>query len=458
MEMQKIDTTTAAPMLCDLFSVQDGFRGTNGKGGTAGKGKTLPARAAERAEVKAYAEFLRRRAGLPEIGRAEPIMRGQGRGRNNHVYCVGVTYGLGGDHGGYHSGAYSVLFPGANRMQASVTMETLDDAGEIVATSTMPVEPKKGGVVWTLKDVRAAHGPKGTPIPGEPIPTGETEPEPVAEPAPPTEEIPQEAAQEPQERETVADPTPEQVEADNAASGPENEPQADEAPADDPLADILARLEAIEAQLAAVDTLPAESVEGATEAIQRPKRTAAHERAIRQAWAQRKARRNAEMHLRIGRDQYDRLQAQYENAAKARTDFLRGMNEACERERAERAKRRASAERARRMIEDLRISVRNHDGISIAVSQERAKAEARAERAEAELARLKRDMADPSQPERASDIARLVQERDTARNAVAALEQRCERQEAALQRGAEAIEQYGFRLAQAEAKLRKIAA
>ena len=69
-------------------------------------------------------------------------------------------------------------------------------------------------------------------------------------------------------------------------------------------------------------------------------------------------------------------------------------------------RRRASAQRARRMVATSRQ----------AATFQRQRADVLA----AQLDKLRADMADPIQPERASDIARLVRERDEARNAAAA--------------------------------------
>jgi DNA polymerase III sliding clamp (beta) subunit (PCNA family) len=130
----------------------------------------------------------------------------------------------------------------------------------------------------------------------------------------------------------VAEPAPATHAAETVEIAPLSAPVAAEAVIDadgDPIAAVRARLAEIEALLAA---LPAQSVPA--------KRTAAHERAIRRAWAERKARREAETHLRIGRAQHEQLRAQYENAAEARTEFLRGMNDSVAREGAIMAKRR----------------------------------------------------------------------------------------------------------------------
>lgn len=136
-------------------------------------------------------------------------------------------------------------------------------------------------------------------------------------------------------------------------------------------------------------------------------------------------------------------------------------------------RRRASAQRARRMIAAERAKRLSHQRV-IETEAQRMVDEARANTgiarkdeqdarqamraAQAELARLKRDMADPTQPERASDIARLVRERDEARTANAALQARAERAEASVLKGAEAIEALASRVAVAEAKLRQMTA
>lgn len=563
MEHSKIDIRTATPAItCNLFDRLDGFRGVNGKGGTNGKGKTLPARKAESAEILAYGDFLRRRENMPEIGEAIPVMRSIGRGRSQHSYCVGVTYG-GNRDCGYDDGAFSVLFPGANRMQPQVTFEEVDDSGEVVASSTMPIEPKKGGVVWTLKDVRAAHGPKGTEIPGTPTASIDAQPEPVAdtptgeidaaapEYAPPkrvrtSERIvgnlqygslqqehfvigqaggfdattcedltrwhwqregrttaygegyeTQEQAlaaldaylreyntaettpEQPQERETDI-PAPSQPETtETAPSAPEIAAEPVSEPASDPIAGIMARLDALEAALAS--PLPAESVDTPTGAI-KPKRAPAHERAIRRAWAERKARREAERGCAAFRDMAETteieyqsvkrelatLRPQYDNAAKARTDFLRGMKEACERERIEHIKRRRSTTLARDLQKRLNAEHRLVDR----ANERRLEAEKSRDMTQAELAEIKRELEDAKRSPmmmtgegqeqvdligRQAHYARTAIERaERAETANAALQQRCERVEAANQQGAAAIEEIVSRMTKAEARLRQL--
>ncbi|MXP24794.1 hypothetical protein GRI39_01875 [Altererythrobacter indicus] len=107
-------------------------------------------------------------------------------------------------------------------------------------------------------------------------------------------------------------------------------------------------------------------------------------------------------------------------------------------------KRRNSAMRARRMIDAARQDAKGK-AQALQVSRD-------------ELNRLKRNLKDPSQPERASDVARLIKERDQARNANAALEARCDRLQATVNQGSDIIESMGTRLANAEAAVRRLAA
>jgi hypothetical protein len=164
MFMQKIE---APAVTCNLFDTVKGWQGT-------GSSSNAP-RAAGEAEARAYADFIRRKNNAPDLGK--PAMHSEtiGKGRGAHFYYVGATYGqelakpewcskarayVGGE---YEAGAFSVLFPGANMMRQGVTLETLDDAGEVISSQTMPIEPKKGGVVWAGDDVRAIVGKVAKP-------------------------------------------------------------------------------------------------------------------------------------------------------------------------------------------------------------------------------------------------------------------------------------------------------
>lgn len=165
MFMQKIE---APRVTCDLFGVESGFYG-NGNGGHIRGDKP---RSATEAEARAYADFIRRKCDLPDLGKvALQHAGGHGRWSTSHFHYVGATYGEEISRGEYQEGAYSVLFPGANQMRATVTLETLDESGEVISSQTMPVEPKKGGVVWSRDDVRKAAGKVAKPAKTKRTPT-----------------------------------------------------------------------------------------------------------------------------------------------------------------------------------------------------------------------------------------------------------------------------------------------
>ncbi len=269
-------------------------------------------------------------------------------------------------------------------------------------------------------------------------------------------------------------------EAPGALHGPESGPvelvsETCELPAD-PLADLAARVAALEARIAA---LPAESTGAAVNGekievapsgeVARPRRTAAHERAIRRAWAARiEARRQraiAADHMRMREQVQEALRASQSGLTTAET-FIRSMEA---REKAlkadverltadcaewealqhrtwgekvgERLKRRASASRACRLLASTRK----------AAMFQRQRADVLA----AQLDKLRSDMADPAQPERASDLAQLVRERDQARTALAATDARNRAMKAALDELADKFDGMASRLAVAEAALRR---
>lgn len=128
-------------------------------------------RAATETEAKAYVTWLRERRGLRLFDNVELHSRGIGGGRNSHLVYWAATFGKclkpsrwEGDvrtAPEYQEGAYSILIPGHDQLAPRVTMETLDESGEVVASQTLPVEPKKGGVIWDKAAVRKACGHGG---------------------------------------------------------------------------------------------------------------------------------------------------------------------------------------------------------------------------------------------------------------------------------------------------------
>lgn len=335
-------------------------------------------RPANDSEVSAYMRWQRERRGLPDMQGMELEWRTYPGSRGQRL-CIGATFGkkvqerrqitpprwegetyFPGEYQPelWENGAYSLIMPGHDAHKQAVTFESLDDAGNVERAQTLPMEPKKGGVIWSRDDVRKAHGPVEkvrkvragkAPIPVEAVPIP-VHAEVVA--VDPVEICPQEAAESDCAACAVVE-VPEAPEALCEAVSAPDEPVtlADELPAD-PVAALVARVEAIEAQLAAslsVETghtpIPAVQdgppvdrrnmgqhekarafgyldgragrerdglihddaawsqayAEGFAEgALAREggsptvaKRSAAHERAIRRAWAERRARRLA---------------------------------------------------------------------------------------------------------------------------------------------------------------------
>lgn len=120
-------------------------------------------RPANDAEVNAYCLSLVERSGLPRLGgKIEPEYTTEGRGAKMRHWCVGATVGSYTQEGygrrTYEPGSYSVLCPGYACNRDKVTLDELNEAGEVVSSLTMPLEPKKGGIVWTREQVREIAG------------------------------------------------------------------------------------------------------------------------------------------------------------------------------------------------------------------------------------------------------------------------------------------------------------
>lgn len=147
----------------DLFSLEPwtaAKRPTNDK-----------ARNATEREVRAYLIWIAERTDLPRF--ADVKVHGNGYYvRDNSGGTKGATFGkelapARWENGTsvppvYEPGAYSIPMPGANQRRI-VTMETLDDDGAVMASQSLPVEPKKHGVIWDAKSVRAAAGKVARP-------------------------------------------------------------------------------------------------------------------------------------------------------------------------------------------------------------------------------------------------------------------------------------------------------
>ena len=404
-----------------MFNLFDVTSGPEQMSGT----KAEKPRAANAKEIRAYLRWLAERDGVTIPAQAEYRPEG--------IVVLGDVI---------------VPMPGYGQSQV-VICEILDDAGNVVRTMPLPAD-KRGKLPMTAKQAREWSGlepvrkskrKKATPTPvqSDPIPVAELEAVPM----------PEIVASEAQEAQDDIAGTVEPVET----------PVAPE------IAEIEARLAALEA---AVATLPAESdagglisgpsnevekIKGTPTVEARPRRTAAHERAVRRAWAE---RRNARLqrdiandHMRMREEVQAELRSECFRHGRAVRDYqasIAGLAEQvaeqAARGDAQRSRRLASAQRARRMIATARSAARDRQAAhNVTLAQ---------------LAKLRRDMADPSQPERASDIARLVKERDEARTANAALQGRAERSERAVQDMAGKFEDMVSRVTRAEAALRAV--
>jgi DNA polymerase III subunit beta len=401
----------------------------------------------------------------------------------------------------YQDGAYSVIMPGS-RHQAPVTVEYQDEAGNWseparcqnakgdIALPDQPkgrkaAKPRKAkvtiaGAIEKDQRKREAKAYLAAALAQDEIDAREADEQPEAlEPLEARHDMPEAPAADDAMQEPIALPTPSggDIEAMPAADSDDAYAAA--------LAMRLAALESLVADIAArlddATPLATESAplaaESAGPAI---KRTAAHERMIRRAWAERKERRDAERlaayrkarkdeavkmaarqrikaaglserlaWAKAGADQHaeranamqgerDELADKLQVLAKRADDLGETMMEITREARRERRHRLASAQRARRLITVARANARDMqqqlDRRAVYAENLRGKlhnAECRAtsfasaaKSRDRELASLRASMADPMQPERASDIHRLIQERDEAKTALAAVHAR----------------------------------
>ena len=267
-------------------------------------------RPANDAEVTHYARWLAMRAGLMTGQHCAANYETHGKGKGRWQECLGVTFGdvMKGrtlnsetrayEPAEYREGSFSIPMPGRFAHRAKVTQERLDDDGNVIASSTLPVG-KKGEILWDKKAVHEACGPvpkvkrgkvKAAPIAvaHDPAPLpAETEASPVEAPTAPCDEI--------------GSIGPDNAEiALSAPNAPEIDGNETTTGGDDAMAAIMARLDALEARLAGdAEAAPIDAIKPPAPAVERVKRSPAHERAIRRAWAE---RRNARLQRDIARD------------------------------------------------------------------------------------------------------------------------------------------------------------
>ena len=150
----------------DLFDVEAFDAGNSG-------GCKPCARKATDKEIRTYAAWLAFNAGLATFKDDATIWEGSLSRSGDTRRCIGVTFGdiLSGRHvengewieAQYQEGAFSIPLPGRNSHRDKVTMETLGDDGEVIRSQTLPVEPKKRGVIWDKATIRKACGPIAKP-------------------------------------------------------------------------------------------------------------------------------------------------------------------------------------------------------------------------------------------------------------------------------------------------------
>lgn len=116
-------------------------------------------------EVRAYMRWLSDRARLHQFDDMSVGPRGATFGsitkvsewdRESRSYTIAE----------YETGAYSIAMPGANQ-SATVTMETLDEAGAVILSQSLPIDPKKSGIIWDKAAVHRAVGPVAKPAKGQ---------------------------------------------------------------------------------------------------------------------------------------------------------------------------------------------------------------------------------------------------------------------------------------------------
>lgn len=298
-------------------------------------------RAATPGEMRAYLDWLAERDGV-------------------HV-PPGVEYHLAGIWSRVEC-RYIVEMPGYGQAQVA-TCEVLDDVGSVVRTMTLP-QGKRGGIPATTKQVRdwcglapvkVKRGKRGAP----------TLDKAAAQAAQDAQEAlsPSCAVLEPNK---ALEPAPEpEISAIEPVSNP------DKLPVSIDLADMATRLEALERTIAALSVARA-AAPTADAAPSRAMRTQAHERAIRRAWAERAARRAAAVEI-----------ARLEADCIGWEEFQeRTWHQAMEYKMA----RRRAVLTARRLVTQVRGRA-DLDRRALAATN-------------AALAKLRKDIADPSQPER----------------------------------------------------------
>jgi len=315
----------------------------------------------------------------------------------------------------YEPGSYSVPFPGRNAHRDKVTMETLDDAGEVIATSCLPVEPKKGGIAWDRDAVRKAAGKVAKPAKGR-------KPEAV--------EIA--IAPDATEGDILPDLSTESV------VMPTGQAETSTAPGlADQVAALAAMVEALQSQVAALAHPPVEGIT-VVPPIDGKQRTAAHIRAIRS-------------YLRVRRER-ERLRVQQANARGAATRFMRNADILSDERFTALRKRRHAVLFARDLQKRLNAEHRLVD----------KQITAKREMLEDMIAMRNQIIALKSKPHHMGqavnpdDYQRLMRERDEARASLTSDREKLRIMRANMERGTDALNMMTDRALRAENALRAV--
>lgn len=428
-------------------------------------------------ECHAYARWLAMKAGVVEAVTNSPDLKWRYGGRKNgDRVCIGA-----------HFGDTFVAFPGADQSGA-VTFELLDESGSVETAGTIYAKPngalnisaadaaaiKESGKAWTKANKGKA---KAAPV------------------ATVSEELdaPECATETPQ------DAPPATTLADDAEIAPQDEKNglADDIEAQpDPVAALIARIEALEAAINGAKAGSATKSEKQTDlstgtpivAIEtetplpvqsKAKRSPSHIRAIMAYLAMRKERRIFKDAAQQFMDARDHIQSalQAESESHAATHMaMEKYQRRVEQERALvhelRVKRRLAVMRALTLRSNLRLSrdkaadrlkqIVDMSDRLISESSKATTAETCARAAEnreatvkAELAELKRKIADPSNPARESDLLMLKGNAEAWQAKATAAIAEGERLKRLAVQNAGHIENLASRIARAETLLRE---
>jgi hypothetical protein len=454
-------------------------------------------------ECRAYARWLAMKAGIVEAVTNSPALEWRTVGDKRNRFCIGAYFG----------DAF-VAFPGADQTGA-VTFELLDESGNVETIGTIYAKPngalnvspsdaaaiKESGKAWAKANkgkAKAAPVAVAPPI-DEPAPValvsgelatwhcskcGSNTHNSVDSPMPQNcwkadcdgflfySKIAPEIA-----TETPQDATPATTLAETPEIAPQDEKNglADDVEAQpDPIAALIARMDQLESRLECLSSVELNPQNNSPRGINapsvgisepaplsgelKPKRSPAHIRAIMAYLAMRKERNAERKHNAIGMEQLDAMRADRDDWHKQAWDNAETiMNERlaviAEKEKRRRAILKAlhvrqSLKRSRDIAADRLLQI-------VDTSAERSKAWNERDAVKAELAELRRKIADPSNPFRLSDMVAINDKAGEYQARAERAEAESERLRRLAVQNAGHIETLASRIARAETLLRE---